>query len=144
GACRTRGYATAPTRRLTTAAGTIVLPRRGGVAQAHGASHRIAWARERRRRSRAGPGHVPGGVGGRRRAARRDDDPRAPDPPRGRRRAPALPRRPVRALDVPALLRPHGAAVRPRPRALHARGPHGPRRARRGPAPRRRPRRGPR
>ena len=63
---------------------------------------------------RAAPARLPRGVGGRRRPARRHRRPRPADPPGRRRRHPPLPRRPVRRVDLPALLRAAAPAERRR------------------------------
>ena len=72
---------------------------------------------------------VPGGVGGGRRAARRVDHARPPDPAQRRGRAAGVPRRPVRTVDLPAVLRRDGAAARAGPAAAGQRRPRRPGRA---------------
>ena len=59
---------------------------------------------------------LPRRVGGRRRPAGRHRRARAPDPPGRRRRHPPVPRRTVRRVDLPALLRAAAPAERPRRR----------------------------
>ena len=70
---------------------------------------------------RAAPARLPRAVGGRRRPARRHRGPPAADPPGDVDGGPPVPRRPVRRVDLHAVLRAAAPAERPRRHAVHPR-----------------------